>query len=406
MTALAIMHRSLLVQPDAELLMLTANEAIRKSAADLAAFDSCTSSVAPPDSEKPKYPANYAPIRRSFACLAQSDATPEQLDAASDLAVSAAMARFDPAGRWLTQKDIDGLRKPSAGVGVTLKQTSDGPLVLSVPTNAPGYIGGVRQGDHILAIDDKPVGHDALDPVIAAIKGVAGSQLAMQVRHADGNIVDLVLTRGALTTQDFKVEIDREGPILRIAVMQMSGGIAQQVRAALAAQTEPVSLLMLDLRYNSGGLLDESIALADAFLGKADIATVIERETSYDETYRSGRDQLLPAAPMVVWVDSVTASGAEIVAAALQDNQRATVIGQTTFGLGRIQTLIPADRRYALKLTTGQVLRANGKALGDTHVKPDCPADPERLTLAAMSGFKAWQIGTPCPDLPQTKQAK
>lgn len=406
MAALSIMHRSLLVQPDLDLLVLTASEAIRKSAADLPAFDACTTSAVLPDSPKPKCPANYTPIRLGFHCLADAKMTPDQLDAAGDQAVFAAMTRFDPAGKWLTAADFERLLKPEAGVGITLKKTTSGPLVVSVPANAPGYIGGVRRGDHIVAIDGKPVGNGPLEPVIAAIRGTKGSQLTLQVRHTDNTVADLVLTRGDVILEDRWVEIDRQGPILRLAVLQMSGGIVQQVRAALAAQSEPVGLLVLDLRYNSGGLLDESISLADIFLGKADIATVIERQSNYNETYRSNREQVLNGVPMVVWTDPVTASGAEIVASALQDNQRARVIGQTTFGLGRIQTLIPTDRNHALKLTTGQVLRANGKVLADTHVKPDCPADPERLSLGAMLALLTPTPTAPCPDLPQPAPVK
>jgi carboxyl-terminal processing protease len=402
MAALAKMQNGLLVQPDSDLLVLTASEAIRSNASDLAAFDACTAAVVLSPEQDPNYPANYAPIRRAFACLARSKATPEQLDAASDQAVRSAMARFDPAGRWLNQADIESLLKPAAGIGVALKQTADGPLVVSAAETAPGYLAGIRRGDHFLAIDGKPVENDALEPVISAIKGEVGSQFTVRVRHQDASVADLVMTRNVVTPQFFKVEVEREGQILRLTVPQMTTGIAQQVRDALSAQTLPVGLLVLDLRYNSGGLLDEAIALADAFLGKVDIASVVERDSKNNELYRSRSEQINAAVPMVVWVDQVTASGAEIVAAALQDTGRAKVVGQTTFGFGRIHTLIPVDRGHVLKLTTGQVLRANGKPLADTHVKPDCPADPERLTISAMTGFMSKSSEAPCPELPQS----
>ncbi|WP_298172798.1 S41 family peptidase [Novosphingobium sp.] len=403
--ALGNMQNWLLVQPDADLLVLTASEAIRSTASDLAAFDACNAALLLSSKQNPNWSENYAPIRRALDCLSQGKATAEQLDAAGDKAVASAMARFDSPGSWLNAADFERLLKPSAGVGISLKKTTKGPLVISAPSNGPAYIAGLRRGDHLVAIDGKPVGTGPLPPIFDAIKGEKGTRVTMQVRRPDGTLTDFVVTRGDVIAQDAKLEIDREGPIMRVSVLEMSGGISKKVRDELSRQTEPVGLLVLDLRYNSGGLLDESIALANAFLGKAPIATVIERHGNYNVTYSSDRDQILAGVPMVVWVDEVTASGAEIVAAALQDNQRARVIGQTTFGLGRIQTLIPIDRNHALKVTTGQILRANGKALADTHVKPDCPSNPEQLTLTAMKVLLAPSSGSVCPEPPPTAPA-
>jgi hypothetical protein len=263
MAALAVIEGSALVRPDTGLLVQTARDAIRKAAADPAAFDACAGAIAVPGGPM-RYPASYAPVRNAFACLAAASA--EQVNAAADQAVTAAMARFDPFGRWFGAKELEALFKPGASIGITLKQAGAGIVVLSLPANGPAYIGGVRRGDRILAIDGKPVAPDAIDSVMAAIRGPVGSQLTLRVRHADDRVENLVLTRRTMTPQDYGVDVDRQGPVLRVGVLQMTAGITRQVRAAIAAQTRSVGVLVLDLRDNSGGLLDESIALADAFL--------------------------------------------------------------------------------------------------------------------------------------------
>jgi carboxyl-terminal processing protease len=280
------------------------------------------------------------------------------------------------------------------GFGFELAETGPA-LVKSVVPGSPAQRGGIRPGDRITHQDGKEVERDALDIIIRG--------LAANPDDAGGKNVTFTVRRGkaerkvVLTAGYFKAEmvlgvkreadeswnywLDRDKKIGYARIGSLEHGVAEDLQQALAAlKADNMKGFILDMRWSPGGFLNEAILVARLFLKEGDIATVQSRGQD-DVPYRAQGDGRYADFPLVVLVNGETSGGAELIVAALQDNKRATIVGQRTFGKASVQTMIALPLPNAgLKLTSGSFRRPNGKTLHrfpDSKLSDDWGVQPE-----------------------------
>lgn len=257
------------------------------------------------------------------------------------------------------------------GIGVDLVKRGDRIAVVTVVSDGPAFAAGIKPHDRLVAIDGQPIVGQSLAEVVRAIKGPAGSGLVLTLERDGVNgllEVDVVRTRIRAVVVDHK----RLGDFGLISIRAFTERTARDVESALDALREsgPIQGLVLDVRDNPGGLLDEAVRIADLWLASGIIVSTEGRGREPDVEYAHPR-HTQPDYPIVVLVNGGTASASEIVAGALQDHHRAVVLGTQSFGKGSVQTVIELEDRSALKLTIAKYFTPAHRSIQGTGITPD-----------------------------------
>jgi carboxyl-terminal processing protease len=288
-----------------------------------------------------------------------------------------------------------------SGVGLWLRGATTGAggnvEVGSVQPGSPAQVAGLQTGDVLLAVNGRDVTAADVAAVAGLLRGAEDSTVEVAVRRGSATRT-VALTRATFSTDDVTVE-RLSGNIVRVAVAAFTRGVGRDVAAALEVEGQPAGGVVLDLRDNPGGLLDEAVAVASVFLDGGPVV-------SYER--RGKRPQTLEAfaggdvsTPLVVLVNPSTASAAEVVAAALQDRNRAVVVGTRTYGKGSVQEPSTLSDGSALELTVGRYLTPAGRSLDGVGVEPDVLVPPgerpevaESRAIDVLTGLVAALDGT------------
>ncbi|MCG6496354.1 S41 family peptidase [Kitasatospora sp. A2-31] len=283
-----------------------------------------------------------------------------------------------------------GLDGRYLGVGLSVGRGQDGVTAVSqVQPGGPAAEAGIAAGDRLLRIGPDEADRLPVTEVVARLRGregerQVGSEVVLAVRRDEGEVREVRLRRALLDSQQVAVErLDRG--VVRIAVRAFTSGVAEQVRAALRG---PHSGVVLDLRGNSGGLVEEAAGTAAAFLDGGPIGSYQERGGTRELTAPPGGDQ---RTPLVVLVDGGTMSAAELLTGALQDRSRAVVVGARTFGKGTVQQPSRLADGAVLELTVGRYFTPSGRSPEGGGLTPDVPAagteDAGALALRVLAGL-------------------
>jgi len=304
-------------------------------------------------------------------------------------AIDGMLASLDPHSSYLDARDFQNLKTQTegsyGGLGLTVSM-EDGAVKVITPTeDSPADRAGIKSGDYITHLDDALIYGGTLDEAVDKMRGDPNTKIKLTiVRPGRDKPFDVTLTRQIIKLKPVKWEIsDRVGSI---NINRLRKTTAEGVRAALTAIDESLGGqplgYVIDVRSNPGGLLDQAIEVSDAFLDRGEIVSQRGREASDIERYYAHSGDMAHGLPIVVLVDSGSASAAEIVAGALQDQRRAIVMGETSFGKGSVQTLLPLSDDSALRLTTARYYSPSGRSVQEGGIKPDLPVpqltDPDR----------------------------
>jgi carboxyl-terminal processing protease len=280
------------------------------------------------------------------------------------------------------------------GVGVWVRRASDGALrVISVQPGSPAHRARLRAGDVLVSVDGHAVAGRSVADVVSDLRGSAGSKVTVQVRRV-GELITAQLER--VTVTDDNVSASMISPtVVRLRVAAFTRGVGRWVRGQVSdARERRLDGIVLDLRDDPGGLLDEAVETASAFLDGGPVVSYTQRGRSTRVLEALGHGDT--GIPLVVLVDGGTASAAEIVAAALQDRGRAVLLGTRTFGKGSVQAPSQLSDGSALELTVGHYLTAGGRSLDGVGVEPDVEvpagvssAALEQRALQVLSGLTA-----------------
>ncbi len=293
-------------------------------------------------------------------------------------AIEGMLASLDPHSSFLDARDFDNMRTQTdgnyGGLGLQVTQ-EDGAVKVIAPTeDTPAWRAGVKSGDYITHLDGVLIVGGALDDAVDKMRGTPGTSIKLTiVRSGRDKPFDVTLTREVIQLRPVKWEV--KGDIGVININSFSRNTGADVRAALMAIDKKLGRqprgYVVDLRSNPGGLLDQAVEVSDAFLETGEIVSQRGRNRRDIERYYARKGDFAHGLPIVVLVDSGSASASEIVAGALQDHHRAVVMGERSFGKGSVQTLIPLDENTALRLTTARYYTPAGKSVQEGGIEPD-----------------------------------
>ncbi len=293
-------------------------------------------------------------------------------------AIDGMLASLDPHSAYLDARDFENLRTQTNGAygGLGLSVTmDDGAVKVIAPTKgSPADLAGIKAGDYITHLDGKLIYGGSLDEAVDTMRGEPGTQIRLTIfREGREDPFDVTITRQIIDLKPVSWEVKDDIGI--ITVVSFSADVGADVAAAvrgIKTQTRghPKGLI-LDLRQNPGGLLDEAVNLSDLFLEKGEIVSQRGRYAKDNEVYNAEPGDLAKGLPIVVLIDEGSASASEIVAGALQDQHRAIVMGERSFGKGSVQTLLPLTRDTALKLTTARYYTPSGRSVQEGGITPD-----------------------------------
>ncbi|MEW4449552.1 S41 family peptidase [Qipengyuania sp. JC766] len=297
-------------------------------------------------------------------------------------AIDGMLAALDPHSGYLDGSDLQRMNTlidgNYSGLGLSVVQEDGAVKIVSPFRGSPAEDAGLKAGDYITHLDGELIYGGELDDAVAQMRGQAGTAIRLTVfRPGRDEPFDVTVTRGVIELEPVTYEI-AEGNIGVITVNEFSRDVGRDVYTAWESirrdATGRVNGLVLDLRSNPGGSLDEAVALSDLFLEKGRIVSQRGRtrgETINYDAESIFRGQIAPDVPMVVLIDAGSASASEIVAGALQDHRRAVVMGDRSFGKGSVQSLVPIGREAALKLTTARYYTPSGHSVQEGGIAPD-----------------------------------
>lgn len=281
----------------------------------------------------------------------------------------------------VAQSESDVLAGTYGGIGVLIQRNEAGEIVLFPFHDGPAARAGIQDGAVLLAVDGEPLDPATpQDQVDQMLRGEVkeGSGVEVTVRHAGEDepltvFVPFEVINVPSVVWRVLAEDDRLG---YVQIMRFTSRTPSELQTALAELRDAnVAALLLDLRNNSGGLLQESINVADEFLDEGVI--VSEQNATGEQLFYATEGGLATDLPLAILVNSGTASGAELVAGALQDFKRGVVIGQQTYGKGTIQQIFPLSDGSSLHVTSAEWYTPEGRALSDTGLEPDIPMIPD-----------------------------
>ena len=293
-------------------------------------------------------------------------------------AIDGMLASLDPHSSYLDARDFNQMRIQTdgnyGGLGLTVT-LEDGAVKVIAPTeDSPGFRAGIKAGDYITHLNGSLIFGGTLDEAVDQMRGKPGTSIKLTlVRAGRDKPFDVTLTREIIDLKPVKWEV--KGQVGYININGFSKGTGANVRAALIGIDKSLGKrplgYVVDLRSNPGGLLDEAVEISDAFIDSGEIVSQRGRDKRDNERYFAKKGDFANGLPIVVLIDSGSASAAEIVAGALQDHHRGLVMGERSFGKGSVQTLLQLDDTTALRLTTARYYTPSGKSVQEGGIEPD-----------------------------------
>lgn len=294
-------------------------------------------------------------------------------------AVNGMMKTLDPHSTYMTADLYKELEVETqgqfGGIGIEITILRDVLTIVSPIEDTPAFRAGVLPGDQIIKIDGESTKDITIMEAVKKLRGPKGSQVTITImREKAPQPRDITLTRAMIQIKSVRAKVfdDHIGYIRIASFHERTASDLRKALRDVSRETNPLKGLVLDLRNDPGGLLNQAIEVSDMFL-KSGVIVSTRGRTKTMETKSSAHNDgdLDVTAPMVVLVNEGTASAAEIVAGALQDNRRALIVGTQTFGKASVQTVIPLEDGSALKLTTARYYTPSGKSIQAEGIKPD-----------------------------------
>lgn len=314
-------------------------------------------------------------------------------------AVNGMVNSLDPHSSYLSPKQLKDMqvetRGEFGGLGVEVSMEDGAVKITSLMENTPAEKAGLLVGDHITHLNGKDIRGLPLDEAVEKMRGPVKTAVHLTVVRAGRPApFDVKVIRDTVRVNPVKYNAEDDVGYIQIKSFseQTNEGVKRATEKLMADIGPRLKGFIIDLRNNPGGLLDQSIAVADAFLERGGI--VITRGRNQEETQRANArpGDLANGKPIVVLVNGGSASASEIVAGALQDHRRAKVVGTRSFGKGSVQTIIPLNENGALRLTTARYYTPSGRSIQAKGIEPDFVVEeelPEELRKNSGSGGEA-----------------
>lgn len=298
-----------------------------------------------------------------------------------EAAIQGMLRSLDPHSTYLNPDVYQQVRVQMegeyGGLGIEVQMENGVVKVVSPIDDTPAALAGIQGGDFITHIDGLPIVGKTLTEAVKQMRGPIGSAIKITVvREGETAPFDIDITREKILVQSVRHRIEDETiGYIRVTTfnMQSGEGVEKAIRSIIDELGDDLDGVVLDLRNNPGGLLDEAIRISDAFLDRGEIVSTRGRRRQNNNRWYATSGDMLDGVPVVVLVNAYSASASEIVAGALQDHRRAVILGDKTFGKGTVQSEIRLGRKgeQAIRLTTARYFTPSGASIQERGVEPD-----------------------------------
>jgi carboxyl-terminal processing protease len=296
-------------------------------------------------------------------------------------AINGILGGLDPHSSYMDAKSYRDMQETTSGqfggLGMQVNM-EDGLLkVVSPIDDTPAAKAGILAGDIITEVDGTPIKGLTLTQAVEKMRGAPGTQVRLAIMRKDAAApLDLTLTRQIIKVSAVR-QRDEGGDVGYVRITQFNSGVSDELKKAvetlwMKVPREQIKGYIIDLRNNPGGLLDQAVRVAGAFLNNGEIVSIRGRDPDQTQRFTAVPGDLIDGKPLIILINGGSASASEIVAGALQDHKRATIIGTRTFGKASVQTIIPLGQgNGALRLTTARYYTPSGHSLQAQGISPD-----------------------------------
>ncbi len=308
-----------------------------------------------------------------------------------EAAINGMLTSLDPHSSYLSPEGAEAMRVQTrgefGGLGIEVTQEEGFVKVVSPIDDTPASEAGVEAGDFITHVDGESVLGLTLSEAVDLMRGPVGSEIIITIaREGATEPFDISIIRDTIKLTAVRARTEGSTVVLRVTTFNdqtyanLESGLAKQVEAA--GGMDNVNGIIVDLRNNPGGLLNQAIRVSDAFLEKGEIVSTRGRNPAEGDRFNATPGDLAEGKPVVVLINGGSASASEIVAGALKDHRRAIVVGTKSFGKGSVQTVMPLRGDGAMRLTTARYYTPSGRSIQALGVSPDIVVEQPRRVPA------------------------
>ncbi|AIL12783.1 hypothetical protein IM40_03400 [Candidatus Paracaedimonas acanthamoebae] len=388
------------------------------------------------DKDKDKTSTNPSSLSAKEAALFYSYVTDrvkrEYIEKVNDTkllegALNGILSSLDPYSAYLDPEKYENIKKQTqghyGGLGIEMVMEDGVIHVISALDESPAQKAGVLPGDQIIAINKEATYQMKSLEAAEKLRGEPGTEVTISIKREKLAPFDLTLQRAIINTRPIKWHIEDNIAYIRISTFnqETTKELLKAIREIKKKiDKEELTGYILDLRNNSGGLLDEAVSVSDVFLNGGKIVSIRGRDPKKELHFTANPGDFTSSAPLMVLINSGTASAAEIVAAALQDNKRAVIVGTKSFGKGSVQSVIPLTNKGAIKLTVALYYAPSGKTIQKNGIAPDIKIEQhidlktvnedkrlrENNLIGALPSIISDKLGAPTPTTPQKVDKK
>ncbi|SFD02497.1 S41 family peptidase [Pseudoalteromonas denitrificans] len=337
----------------------------------------CFSTIASSEVSSQKNSVNMKHILEHIQAFYVDEVNTQKLNSS---AVDSVLKQLDPYSEYLDEQELEDLFNITnghyTGLGIEVEIRDEHIVIISSISNSPAAQAGLKQGDILLSVNGQTVINKPIKQVASLISKTKKSAVNLSIaRSGFSTPISFEVERQLIELETVNSELDRAGYVY-LRIMSFNNHTLHDVARHIAKLKNenglPLRGLLLDLRDNPGGILDSAVAVSDLFLRNGIIVSTKGRFYDANHTFTANNDDILNGAPIVVLINKGSASAAEILAGALKDNKRATIVGTRSYGKGSVQSLIPlGNGQTALKLTTAKYYTPSGVSIDGVGITPD-----------------------------------
>jgi len=302
-----------------------------------------------------------------------------------EAAITGMLAALDPHSAYLNAKNFREMQVNTkgefGGLGIQVTMENGFVKVISPIDDTPAFRAGVKPADIITHLDGESVQGLTLNQAVERMRGKIGSDIKLTIVREGSKPFDVTMTRAVIKITSVRSKAEDNVAYIRITSFneQTEKGLKTQMAELHKKLGKEIQGLVLDLRNNPGGLLDQAVAVADAFLDKGEIVSTRSRKAEDTQRFNARPGDIASGLPMVVLINGGSASASEIVAGALQDHKRAVILGTKSFGKGSVQTIMPLPGHGAMRLTTARYYTPSGHSIQAKGIEPDIVVQQARI---------------------------
>ncbi|MBV6633633.1 MAG: S41 family peptidase [Alphaproteobacteria bacterium] len=307
-----------------------------------------------------------------------------------EAAINGMLTSLDPHSGYLNEASFRDMRVQTrgefGGLGIEVTMENGFVKVVSPIDGTPAAEAGIQPNDFITHLDEEPVLGLTLSDAVERMRGRVGTTITLTVRReGEAEALEIPIRRDVIRIRSVRSEVNGDIGIIRVTTFseQTADGVAEAVESFKEELGDELTGVVLDLRNNPGGLLEQAISVSDAFLDKGEIVSTRGRREEDTQRYNATTGDMLDGLPMVVLINGGSASASEIVAGALKDHRRGLIIGTKSFGKGSVQTIMPLSGNVAIRLTTARYYTPSGVSIQAEGIEPDIEVRPARLEEVA-----------------------